>query len=816
MVKKIKIYGEFESATQDGILADSSQIKKGTKTVSQVLDEQAVSVSQNTETGKEELKIGNYVALVIATNMFDADTKTLINAIGLRNSFEACLDYDGGNYVLGIDGNIVSSNLLFNITEYIEVKPNSMVRYKGYLGGMYACVCGYDENKENPILLLRGNGTTQDIYFLVPSSNVKYIRACAANDTHASYNGRLLEVFDNESLKNWLLNKIKANTASIASETSTLNAKIDANAVKYGGEIIAFDNQGQLRIDGTIATNLTNFDTSNMLPVYEGDIIQYKGYTGTRDYYAPIVGYDANKENATVLHQTQSNVPFEVTIPNGISFIRVSAANSEHASYQGRYCKIISRYYRYVTNDIEGQVDDIEGQVDEIHDTLFRTEKTNLTLRDAISAVWTTFSEIGAHLYYIKRATAPTDVKLYVGNSATSTLVRTLTYDDIRSLGNNLYSITVTQQDVTSGATNMRINGAMSEGMEVYTIGYYERLDEMDEELNNLKSPLYGKKVSIIGDSISTINGNNTPYFTIMDIDVGHEIQSYISYIDVYGTDTSETPTPLGTTIGGVTLTAAMIGTLQTFTPVAEDVGKMLGQAYNYNNASTKVWSEVLCEKAGATLLANASYSGASMCSGQGGIWTFSHAFSPMTIGRCRVRDVNGNYVNPDVIIIYRGVNDMSHNQGGTGYSRLDDYTFLPTNNSNTYPITDSYEENGNTVYGFRRAYYKTIQALRQAYPKAMIYCCTLNVFKRVYYGNYPTRNGLYTLPQMNDCIRDIANVMGCGLIEFDKDGITFENCYTEGYITDNADHPTHPNSKGHEVMARKALANIRFVNQQG
>lgn len=54
----------------------------------------------------------------------------------------------------------------------------------------------------------------------------------------------------------------------------------------------------------------------------------------------------------------------------------------------------------------------------------------------------------------------------------------------------------------------------------------------------------------------------------------------------------------------------------------------------------------------------------------------------------------------------------------------------------------------------------------------------------------------------MNNAIREIANTIGCGLIEFDKDGITFKNCYSGGYVTDSSTTPTHPNSKGHFVMA--------------
>ena len=313
------------------------------------------------------------------------------------------------------------------------------------------------------------------------------------------------------------------------------------------------------------------------------------------------------------------------------------------------------------------------------------------------------------------------------------------------------------------------------------------------------------KKLAVIGDSISTIYNGNTPYWTVKDVDVGNEIEAYVSWFDIY-TSANDTTQVTNKTIGGVTLTAAMIGTKQTFTPVAGDVGKTIGDAYNYNPSGVKTWSQVLAEKTGATLIANASFSGASMCDGQASYLTNTHGFSPYTIGRCRVRDDAGNFVNPDAIFIYRGTNDMTHGQGGQGYSVLDDYDLM----ENGYPESDV---NASGKYSFRRAYYMTIKALREAYPKAMIYCCTLNVFKRIIYDRYPTRNGLYSLPQMNKVIREIAAEMGCGLVDFERDGITFENCYSEGYITDSATTPTHPNNKGHGVMGDRATIDAVFIN---
>ena len=124
---------------------------------------------------------------------------------------------------------------------------------------------------------------------------------------------------------------------------------------------------------------------------------------------------------------------------------------------------------------------------------------------------------------------------------------------------------------------------------------------------------------------------------------------------------------------------------------------------------------------------------------------------------------------------------------------------------STSIPNNDVLSE---TEYGFKEAYCLTIKKIRERYPKAIIICCTLNVFKRINYSEFPTNNGVNTLPEYNNAIREVANYMGCGLIEFDKDGITFENCYPT-YISDSETIPTHPNAVGHAKMAEKAYKDI-------
>ena len=138
-------------------------------------------------------------------------------------------------------------------------------------------------------------------------------------------------------------------------------------------------------------------------------------------------------------------------------------------------------------------------------------------------------------------------------------------------------------------------------------------------------------------------------------------------------------------------------------------------------------------------------------------------------------------------------------------------YTVLTENYGNNvnfeYPTTDLLS---NGKYGYKEGLVLLIKKLRETYKKSQIILCTMNVFKRVNCSKFPTNNGINTLPQYNNAIRDIANLMGCGVIEFDKDGITFENCYENGYITDSEKVPTHPSDKGHKIMGMKAILDLQ------
>ena len=310
------------------------------------------------------------------------------------------------------------------------------------------------------------------------------------------------------------------------------------------------------------------------------------------------------------------------------------------------------------------------------------------------------------------------------------------------------------------------------------------------------RTPWYGKKVSIIGDSISTAIDHNAVEFTVLasDISAGRTLQGYPTYYDI------------GTKIGTKTVTSAMVGVLTSFTPASGDAGKTIGKAENYNTSGTSgvasytdTWWHKLTTALGMQVLQNVSWSGASICSHEGDADAYktSYAWHPAQINKLATRNASGVTIAPDVVIIYRGTNDMTH----TPYASLTDFGADAT----SIPDTDF----ANSSYDFKAAYCLTVKKIREAYPQAKIVLCTLNVFKRINYSQFPTNNGINTLPEYNNAIREVADMMGCGLIEFDKDGITFENCYPT-YISDSSTESTHPNPTGHTAMAEKAIIDIK------
>jgi len=182
--------------------------------------------------------------------------------------------------------------------------------------------------------------------------------------------------------------------------------------------------------------------------------------------------------------------------------------------------------------------------------------------------------------------------------------------------------------------------------------------------------------------------------------------------------------------------------------------------------------------------------------------YALSYAWSDYTIGRLKKRDENGNIINPDIVFIYRGTNDMTHSPVG----QIADVQF------ERIPDTDLYEKEGTEYRSFVIAYCKTIQKIRESYPQADIYACTLNYFNRSTDLGWTRKNSYYTLSEINNCIRSIANKMSVGLIEFDKDGITAQTDGPKYYADTNTTGGTHPNTAGHYLMAKRCVADLVYI----
>lgn len=299
-----------------------------------------------------------------------------------------------------------------------------------------------------------------------------------------------------------------------------------------------------------------------------------------------------------------------------------------------------------------------------------------------------------------------------------------------------------------------------------------------------------GLLITIVGDSISTQLGLNMPEIEVTESDVGIELSAYATYYDI------------GTTIGGYTITSSDVGNELTFTPTSSDIGKQVGVPLNYNTKVYQTWWQYIAKTLQCEVNPVA-WSGSSMSSHEASQVKYkaSYAWHDAQIRKMGKR-VPGSMerLSPDVIILYRGTNDMTH----TPYSLLTDGYFDDDCNW-AYPTTDVITDG----YGVKEAYSLTIGKIRETYPKAFIVLATLNNFRRIDYDNFPTNNKIYGIPDYNDAVREIADFFGLQTIDFDKDGITWENCYDEGFITDSATIPTHPNNKGHLFMGKQAVCDL-------
>lgn len=335
---------------------------------------------------------------------------------------------------------------------------------------------------------------------------------------------------------------------------------------------------------------------------------------------------------------------------------------------------------------------------------------------------------------------------------------------------------------------NRKLSG-FAEEITFYKLGQNEEIQkEIDDIINRSGKVKEGLTIAFMGDSISTSANNPEPEIVIHEEDIGVRLGGWLTSYDTY---------PL--TLGGVTYTSSDIGKYITFVPDENDIGKKVGTEKPYNTKGTKVWWEYL-KDLGVNAI-NATYCSSSLCSHEKNDATLqtSYGWHDQQIRRCGQRIPGSmNRKAPDIIVMYRGCNDMTH----TPYPVLTKGYFDAI--GWTYP-TDDVVGDG---YGFKEAAAVFVSKIRKVYPHAQIVFATQNAWKRCNYNSFPCHNSKYNTTQFNKAIREIADFFGCQTVDFDKDGITFENMYPT-YISDSPTNPTHPNNTGHKVMGMQAIKDL-------
>lgn len=205
---------------------------------------------------------------------------------------------------------------------------------------------------------------------------------------------------------------------------------------------------------------------------------------------------------------------------------------------------------------------------------------------------------------------------------------------------------------------------------------------------------------------------------------------------------------------------------------------------YNGNNCGVTsvndLWWKKLIDSVGASLLVNESWSGS--C-----VTTVNGETSAGCMGRCE--NLGTASQDPDVIIVYLGINDFN---GGVSIGSYNGNGDIPTNTTT-----------------FREAYAIMLNKILTKYKSAEVWVCTLpyceitgsNIFPEV------NSNGVY-LHVWNNAIRELADVFGVNVLEHSKCGLTYQNMdvYMGDYSSGDA---LHPNAAGHTLIANSDISQM-------
>lgn len=194
-------------------------------------------------------------------------------------------------------------------------------------------------------------------------------------------------------------------------------------------------------------------------------------------------------------------------------------------------------------------------------------------------------------------------------------------------------------------------------------------------------------------------------------------------------------------------------------------------------------WWKMVIDATGMKLLKNCSWS-TSKVTGDSTSLTSGYVATSYK----RIADLSSKGVKPDIIIVYIGTNDF-----GKG-APLGEWIY------DRYDLVDK-----SYVYNFDEAYALMLKKIKDTYPNAEVFCCTLcpmAAFGVLPY-TYINKKGT-SLDEYNYAIRNIARIYGYKVFDL----------YSCGFGTDNfdkymADGKAHPNIAGMKVIKNKILKEL-------
>lgn len=205
-------------------------------------------------------------------------------------------------------------------------------------------------------------------------------------------------------------------------------------------------------------------------------------------------------------------------------------------------------------------------------------------------------------------------------------------------------------------------------------------------------------------------------------------------------------------------------------------------------------WWARMIDLLGGRLLSNASFSG-SMVEGAG---------FPAGDSQERVEALGGDGLAPDAIVVFMGIND--YGWGGAKAQAAAGARAVPAQSRREEAerrVAGRAEEGA--IEGFAKAYSSMLLRIRERYPEADIWCCTLCP-GRVAGKSVPTfawkLRGV-PLESYNDAIRSAAAEHGCALVDFAAYGLDYD-----------AIDGTHPTKAGMKQLAAMAVGSM--ASQRG